>query len=50
MAKLRCNKCNFKWVSKTMNIPRNCPYCGKEGTVFDEEETGFVGVDELLRL
>jgi len=50
MAKLKCNKCDFKWVSKTANIPRICPYCGKEDCVYNMEETGFRDVDELLTL
>jgi len=50
MAKLKCNKCNFKWVSRTAVIPRVCPYCGKENCVFDEEETGFKDIDEILSL
>jgi predicted Zn-ribbon and HTH transcriptional regulator len=50
MAKLKCNKCNFKWTSKTANIPRACPYCDKEGGVYDTEETGFRDVDEILTI
>jgi hypothetical protein len=50
MAKLQCNRCNFKWASKTSNIPKICPYCGKDGCIYDTEETGFKNVDELLTL
>ena len=48
MAKLKCNRCNFKWNSRTAAIPHICPYCGKEGCVYDEEETGLRDIDELL--
>lgn len=50
MAKLVCNRCNFKWQSRTSVIPRTCPYCGKEDCVYDTEETGFKDIDEILRL
>jgi uncharacterized Zn finger protein (UPF0148 family) len=46
---LQCLRCKFKWKSKTGNIPKICPYCGRENSVTDDSPNEFKDVDELLR-
>ena len=34
MVRFRCEKCNFGFERK--ESPRLCPFCGSEGTVYEE--------------
>ncbi|MGD9276231.1 MAG: rubredoxin [Candidatus Pacearchaeota archaeon] len=33
MVKFVCEECHYKFEGKIENVPRKCPYCGKEGIV-----------------
>ncbi len=35
MAKFRCNECRYRFSKE--EIPSICPYCGRKGTIKEEE-------------
>ena len=51
VVKLTCTSCNFKWNSSTGKVPTRCPYCARDNTVMDldESQAKFVDVDDLLK-
>jgi rubrerythrin len=48
MVKFRCEKCNYRFDKATM--PNMCPYCGKEGTVYEEGDAAVIlkDVDSMI--
>ena len=49
--KLSCSNCKFKWTTSTGKVPRRCPYCGKDDTVqdLDNSVAKFMDVDDILK-
>jgi rubrerythrin len=48
MTKYRCEKCNFGFERKEM--PRLCPFCGKESSVYQEGDATTIlkDVDSMI--
>jgi len=44
MTSFQCNNCKYRFELKGERTPRNCPYCGKIGTVVRERSA-----EELLK-
>lgn len=46
----KCQKCNFGWGTKTGEIPKRCPYCGKADDFSPATaDSHFVDVEDLLK-
>ena len=46
---LRCTRCDFKWKPRTNDIPKTCPFCGKENTITYNAPDDFQDIDNMLK-
>jgi len=49
MTKFQCSNCRYKFETKSKEMPKNCPYCGKEETLTFQGEAEFWNINELLK-
>jgi hypothetical protein len=52
MVKYFCEKCRYRFIPKNpkKGIPKVCPYCGRAGTVCEEESADSLvkNVDDMI--
>ncbi|MGB9748979.1 MAG: hypothetical protein ACP5OZ_05200 [Candidatus Woesearchaeota archaeon] len=48
MAKYYCKACGYRFQTKSDKKPRNCPYCGKSGTLVKEGTAQDI-IEEALK-
>jgi len=49
MTCFQCKSCKYRFELKTERTPRNCPYCGKIGSVSKEANAEEI-IDEISNM